>query len=120
MSAQDRKNLVVIGSGWAGLYIAQHINTRLYNVSVVSPRPTCALTPLLASAACGLLPFSCAEESIRAKNRDCNYIKAEAVAIDFDKKLVQCQAASTEYGISHSEFVVGYDYLIVCPGCKLS
>ena len=118
-SAEGRRSLVVIGSGWAGLYIAQHIDTRLYNLTVISPRPTCALTPLLASAACGILPFSCAEEPIRAKNRKCNYIRAEVFSIDLENSKVKCRAISTQTGVSHPEFVVSYEHLVICPGCKL-
>ena len=119
MSAQNRSILVVIGSGWAGFYIAQHIDTRLYNLTVISPRNTCSLTPLLASAAYGIIPFGCAEEPIRAKNRDCNFVRAEAVGIDFDRKVVQRGATIKENGISKPQFEVQYEYLVICQGYKL-
>ena len=110
--------LVVIGSGWAGYSIAQNINTRLYDVTIISPQTTCALTPLLASAACGLLPFGCAEESIRGKNSNCNLIRAEAIGFGFEKQVVRCRDTFTEGRTSHPDFVVSYDYLVICPGCE--
>ncbi|KAL6244344.1 hypothetical protein RBB50_008586 [Rhinocladiella similis] len=120
MAIDGRERLVIIGSGWAGLYIAQYIDTSRYAVSIVSPRRTSAYTPLLASAACGLFPFSCAEESVRAKGRNCYFIKANALSIDFDTNRVQCEAAfdEEEDGFPNREFYLGYDRLIICPGCQ--
>lgn len=118
MSGASRSRLVVIGSGWAGLFIVQHIDTRLYDITVVSPHPTSAITPLLASAACGLLPFSCAEESIRAKNRDCNFVKAVAVSLDSSKQRVLCQATTVDANGQNDDFEIEYEYLVVCPGCR--
>ncbi|KIW57004.1 hypothetical protein PV05_05610 [Exophiala xenobiotica] len=119
MANDDRERLVVIGSGWVGLYIAQYIDTTIYAVSIVSPRRTSAYTPLLASAACGLFPFSLAEESIRAKGRHCDFIKANALDVDFDARQVQCEAAFDEEndGFPSRRFVLKFDKLVVCPGC---
>ncbi|KAK5458498.1 hypothetical protein LTS15_004580 [Exophiala xenobiotica] len=115
-----RERLIVIGSGWVGLYIAQYIDTTIYSVSIVSPRRTSAYTPLLASAACGLFPFSLAEESIRAKGRHCDFIKANAVDVDFDARQVTCEAAFDEKtdGFPNRQFVLTYDKLVISPGCQ--
>ncbi|KAF2433082.1 FAD/NAD(P)-binding domain-containing protein [Tothia fuscella] len=119
MAHDDRPRLVVIGSGWVGLYIAQYINTELYKVSIISPRRTSAYTPLLASAACGLFPFSCAEESLRTKGRRCDFIKAYVASIDFEQKQLRCEAAFDDNdAFSGRAFDVGYDILIISPGCK--
>jgi NADH:ubiquinone reductase (non-electrogenic) len=118
MAPNDRPHLVVIGSGWVGLYIAQYINTAIYSVSIVSPRRTSAYTPLLASAACGLFPFSVAEESLRAKGIHCNFIKANALSIDFTTKKVHCEAAfDDDSSFTGRLFDLAYDKLIVSPGC---
>ncbi len=118
MGEVHRPHLVVIGSGWVGLYVAQHINTAIYSVSVISPRLTSAYTPLLASAASGLFPFRCAEEPIRAKGRRCDFIKAIALAVDFATKKVHCEAAFDDEGCSltRRRFDIAYDKLIICPG----
>lgn len=118
MAQNDRPHLVVIGSGWVGLYIDQYINTSIYAVSIVSPRRTSAYTPLLASAACGLFPFSCAEESVRVKGRHCNYIKANARSVDFARKVVRCEAdVDDNTFLTERFFNLTYDKLIISPGC---
>ncbi|KAH8651425.1 hypothetical protein BX600DRAFT_483795 [Xylariales sp. PMI_506] len=118
--AQDQKpHLVVIGSGWVGLYIDQYIDTRTYSITIVSPKQTSAYTPLLASAASGLYPFSCAEESIRANGLKCNFIQAFATAINFEQRQVKCLPAFNDNdAISKREFDVCYDRLVICPGCQ--
>jgi NADH:ubiquinone reductase (non-electrogenic) len=119
MAKDGRPHLVVVGSGWVGLYVAQYVNTSLYSVSIVSPRRTSAYTPLLASAACGLFPFSCAEESLRAKRRECNFVKANALDVDFTAKTVHCEAAfDDESSFTGRRFDLRYDLLILSPGCK--
>lgn len=119
MASAGRQRIVVIGSGWVGFYIAQYINTSLYSLTVISPRRTSSYTPLLASAAVGLLPFSCAEESLRAKGRNIEFFKAIAQNVDFGAKKVQCEPAFEEAGKSKSSgFEVAYDKLIICPGCE--
>ncbi|KAI1618356.1 hypothetical protein EDD36DRAFT_414038 [Exophiala viscosa] len=110
MAKDNLPRVVVIGSGWVGLY----------SLSVVSPRLTSAYTPLLASAACSLFPFSCAEESIRAKGRRCNLIKANAIEIDFCSNQILCEPAFDDHdsNASDQQFRVAYDRLIICPGCQ--
>jgi len=119
MAMNRASDLVVIGSGWVGLYIAQYIDTAKWSVTIVSPRRTSAYTPLLASAACGLFPFSCAEESLRTRDRQYKFLKANALAVDFATKQVHCEAAFEDNGFSAGRlFDLAYDKLIICPGCK--
>ena len=61
------KTVLIVGSGWAGYTLSQHINDHQHNVIVVSPEASTPYTPLLASAACGLFNFSLAEEPVRHK-----------------------------------------------------
>ena len=116
----NRPRLVVIGSGWVGLYVAQYIDTKKYSVLIISPKQTSAYTPLLASAACGLFAFRYAEESLRAKGRDCSFIKATVLGVDFDAKKVQCQAAFAvdKSSLAEKLFDIVYDKLIIAPGCE--
>ena len=117
----SRLRLIIIGSGWAGYYIAQYINTDIYSVSVVSPRRTSAYTPLLASAACGLFPFSCAEESVRVKGGRYDFVKANVLGVDFDAKRVHCEAAfDDDAAFASLAFDLEYDRLVICPGCAFS
>ena len=117
MSAKPR--LVIIGSGWAGFYIAEHIDLSKYSVTLLSPRRTSAYTPLLASAAVGLFNFYLAEEPVRSKSRrQLRFIKANVLDIDFSSKTCKCAPAFDEDPeLAAQQFDVEYDYLVVAPGC---
>jgi NADH:ubiquinone reductase (non-electrogenic) len=56
MPGQSKKEkVVIVGTGWAGWTLSQELNEELFDLVVISPQRTLALTPLLASAACGIL-----------------------------------------------------------------
>ena len=110
--------LVVIGSGWAGFYIAEKIDPRKYEVTIVSPRRTSAYTPLLASAACGVFNFYLAEDSVRSKSRkQIRFLKANVTGIDFDSKRCRCAPAFDEDDEQLPGFDLDYDILVIAPGC---
>lgn len=120
MTPRDsRPRLVIIGSGWAGFYVAEHIDLSAYAVTLISPRRTSAFTPLLASAAVGLFNFYLAEEPVRAKSRTAlQFIKANVLNIDFSSKTCKCAPAFDEDPeLAKDEFDIEYDYLILAPGC---
>lgn len=52
-----KEKVVVIGTGWAGWTISQDLDDKQYDITVISPERTLALTPLLASASCGIFDF---------------------------------------------------------------
>ena len=111
--------LLVIGSGWAGFYIAEYISTSKYSVTIVSPRRTTAYTPLLASAACGLFNFYLAEDSVRSKSRSTlRFVKANVTGIDFARRSCACtQALDDDPDETLSVFELEYDVLVIAPGC---
>lgn len=110
--------LVIIGSGWAGFYIAEKIDSSKYDVTTLSPRRTSAYTPLLASAACGVFNFYLAEDSVRSKARaKQHFIKSNVIDIDFAKKVCRCAPAFEDDDEQLPEFDVEYDILIIAPGC---
>ena len=112
--------LVVIGSGWAGFYIAEYISSAKYAVTIISPRRTTAYTPLLASAACGLFNFYLAEDSVRGKSRSAlRLVKANVTGIDFTNKTCHCVPAfDDDPPDEHLEdFELEYDLLVIAPGC---
>lgn len=119
MTTPNKPRLVVIGSGWAGFYIAENIDLNAYSVTLISPRRTSAYTPLLASAAVGLFNFYLAEEAVRSKSRCAlRFIKANVLDIDFDSKTCRCAPAFDEDPeIANDEFSVDYDHLVIAPGC---
>ena len=110
-----RQQLVIVGAGWAGFHICQHIDTRVYDVTVIAPRRTSAYTPLLASAAVGLFGFSIAEQPVRSKARPkITFYKASVASIDFVSRTCLCEPAFDHHLPS---FEVVYDKLIITPGC---
>ena len=117
MTAKPR--LVVVGSGWAGFYIAENIDLNAYSVTLISPRRTSAFTPLLASAAVGLFNFYLAEEPVRSKSRTAlKFVKANVLDVDFHSKSCRCAPAfDDDPSLAQEEFDLEYDYLILAPGC---
>jgi NADH:ubiquinone reductase (non-electrogenic) len=112
----SRQKLIIIGSGWAGFYLADTVDTKKYDIIVISPDRTSAYTPLLASAACGLFNFYLAEEPVRSKGRKISYVKAWVDSINFEKKVVNCHPAFDDE-TAEEKFVMEYDKLVICPGC---
>ncbi|KAL8728923.1 MAG: hypothetical protein Q9166_005090 [cf. Caloplaca sp. 2 TL-2023] len=114
----SQPRIIIIGSGWAGFYLAEYLNTAIYSVTIVSPRRTSAYTPLLASAACGLFNFYLAEEPVRSKTRKCRFVKANVLGVDFKAQSVRCAPAfEDDDTVSNEEFDLDYDYLVLAPGC---
>ena len=112
----SKPRLVIVGGGWAGLYIIQHISTQQYDVTIIDPRRTSAITPLLASAAVGLFNFHLAEEPIRSKSRrDVNYLKANVTSVDFKSQTCTC---TPNFDEKLDDFTVEYDILVLAPGCR--
>ncbi|KAK0108492.1 hypothetical protein ONS95_003296 [Cadophora gregata] len=99
--------LAILGTGWAGFTLLQELSTssllKTYDVVVLSPSRTMALTPLLASAACGIFDFRVAEEPVRrigmmnaASNHGSDGIKKYQVwvdNVDFEERILKCRPA---------------------------
>lgn len=112
--------LAIIGTGWGGFTLSQHVALDKYHLKVISPLRTVQYTPLLASAACGLFNFRLAEEPVRRKSRtDVEYYKATAENIDFDRRIISCLTAAGVDGKGSSKFDVQYDKLCIAPGCDI-
>jgi NADH:ubiquinone reductase (non-electrogenic) len=120
MGPPSKPRLVIVGSGWAGFYLAENIDLNAYAVTIVSPRRTSAYTPLLASAAVGLFNFYLAEEPVRSKSRCAlRFIKANVLNVDFSSKICHCAPAFDEDPeLASDEFDLEYDYLVIAPGCQ--
>ena len=116
----SRQSLAIIGSGWGGFPLTQHLNLARYNVTVISPIRTIQYTPLLASAACGLFDFRLAEEPVRRRSRTgLNYYKAIAERIDLDKRIITCRPSVSDLSRTPETFQVSYDKIVLAPGCDV-
>ncbi|KKO99097.1 hypothetical protein THAR02_08798 [Trichoderma harzianum] len=114
--AAQKERVVVVGSGWAGYSLGYGIDYKKYDVTLISPENTSAVTPLLASAACGLFDPRLAHEPLRRRDFHAKYIKASVVNIDFDTQTLICQPAFEE--LRDERFNVEYDKVILVPGCR--
>jgi NADH:ubiquinone reductase (non-electrogenic) len=112
----SKQTVAIIGSGWGGYNLAHALDTRKYNIMVVSPESTSAITPLLASAACGLFYSQLAEEPIRRKHLDVQYVKAYVQDIQFKERTMVCQPAFDS--LSKEQLKIPYDMVVISPGCS--
>ncbi|KIK66726.1 hypothetical protein GYMLUDRAFT_157111 [Collybiopsis luxurians FD-317 M1] len=122
MSSSTSPRVVIIGAGWAGYILSQELDDKKYNITIISPHQTFAYTPLLASAATGLFFSRLAEEPIRRAHRRTIYYRAYATSADFTQKTVTCipsvlQPNGRNHPDPDSPFTIGYDILIIAPGC---
>ncbi|CEJ93476.1 hypothetical protein VHEMI09060 [[Torrubiella] hemipterigena] len=116
MVAKER--VVIIGSGWAGYRLAYGLDTSKFQVIVISPESTLALTPLLASAACGLFDPRLAHEPIRSRGFHGEYIQAEVLDVDFVKNQIICRPNFEE--LKQTRLEVSYDRVVLAPGCRIN
>lgn len=77
-----RKKVVVLGTGWGGTTFLRNLDSRLYDVQVISPRNYFAFTPLLPSVTSGTVePRSIVEPIRRVLEKVC--CSAEFIAGSF-------------------------------------
>lgn len=128
----SKKNVVVVGSGWASTAFLKNLDTSDYNVTVISPRNFFLFTPLLPSVAVGTLAansilqrmFSLFNSSsfgspaspairylTRHKDRKITVIEAEAKSVDVcthnhlsHKVLIRFSARSKNYNVCRFGF----------------
>jgi NADH:ubiquinone reductase (non-electrogenic) len=115
----SKPTLAIIGTGWAGYTLSQHLSPSKFTIHIISPLRTIQYTPLLASAACGLFDFRLAEEPVRRRTRaSVHYHTASAQKINFEKRTIMCKPAVEDLDRS-GEFEVSYDKIVIAPGCGI-
>ncbi|KAK5700495.1 hypothetical protein LTR97_005012 [Elasticomyces elasticus] len=117
LSKLVKDTIVIVGSGTAGLILSRKLDEERFNVVVISPEETSPHTSLLASAACGRVDFSLAEEPVRRKSKSLTYHKARVEDVDFIRKVCRCRSACDVPGGKDRLFEVKYDRLVLAPGC---
>jgi NADH dehydrogenase FAD-containing subunit len=105
-----KKNLVVLGSGFGAFSCLKEINTKLYDVKVVSPRNHFLFTPLLASTTVGTIEFRSIIEPIR-NLKHIHFYQAHCLSIDKQNNKVLCEDIDTK-----TTFELQYDILIIAIG----
>ncbi len=105
----NKKRLVVIGGGFAGLELAKKIDKRQYQVILIDKNNYYQFQPLFYQVATGGLEPSSISYPHRKnfqKNKDFHFRMCEATFVDPDKKEL-----TTNIGI------VPYDLLVIATGC---
>ncbi|KAH9960635.1 FAD/NAD-P-binding domain-containing protein [Russula dissimulans] len=117
----SKKNVVVVGSGWAATAFLKNLDTSDYNVTVVSPRNFFLFTPLLPSVAVGTLASNSILQPIRYltrhKSRRVTVIEAEAKSVDPIAKTITF-ADETEVQGEVSSSTIPFDYLVYAVGAE--
>ncbi len=98
----DKKKLLVIGCGFAGLNLAKHIDKRLWDVTIIDRFNFHSFPPLfyqVASAGLdpGSISFPLRREMRSRRLRGCTFHLGEATRIDTDAKTVQTQYETLRY-----------------------
>eukprot|EP00027_Filamoeba_sp_ATCC50430_P008181 CAMPEP_0168556020 /NCGR_PEP_ID=MMETSP0413-20121227/8655_1 /TAXON_ID=136452 /ORGANISM="Filamoeba nolandi, Strain NC-AS-23-1" /LENGTH=680 /DNA_ID=CAMNT_0008586929 /DNA_START=1 /DNA_END=2039 /DNA_ORIENTATION=+ len=112
----NKQKVVILGSGWGGLSCASELDTKRYEVSVVSPRNYFVYTPWINDLAFGKVDVSSITETLRAffERQGKSKVQAiEAVALDVDpvNQTIKCRST-----IDQKEFTLPYDKLVLAVG----
>lgn len=134
-----KEKVVILGTGWASVKMAQNIDTTKFDVTIVSPRNFFLFTPFLPATVVGTVEPRSIVEPIRSllefkarpftrKLRDqiagvnaenfqrCKFLEAAAIEIDYKSNKVICADISEYVGDSSESFEVPYDKLVVAVG----
>lgn len=109
---QQRKRLVILGTGWGSYSLLKNVSKNLYDVIVISPRNHFLFTPLLTSTTVGTLEFRSITEPIRNTGfRDEHHFHLSyATGLDAEQQVVHCVSAldpSKKYDVSYDVLVIG-------------
>lgn len=113
MSDVRKPRVIVLGTGFAAFSFIKTIDTRFYDVTVVSPRNHFLFTPLLPSTTVGTVEFRSIIEPIRSAREGVDYVQAYARGLDTERRLVACEGA-----LDQKRFELPYDVLVIAVGSK--
>lgn len=112
-TSKHRQRLVILGTGWGSYSVLKHIDKKLFDVIVISPRNHFLFTPLLCSTTVGTLEFRSIIEPIRNTGfRDEHHFQlAEAISLSPDEHTVLCRSI-----LNNEEYLLKYDKLVIGVG----
>eukprot|EP00924_Labyrinthula_sp_SR-Ha-C_P010940 maker-scaffold_33-snap-gene-0.1-mRNA-1 protein AED:0.01 eAED:0.01 QI:81/1/1/1/1/1/2/216/514 len=111
----NRKKIVVVGSGWGAYCFMQKIDKSKFSVHCVSPSNHFLFTPLLPSSAVGTLEFRAIQEPIRGIKGLDGFSHAKGLDVNFNKQTISCRSI---FPHETENFELNYDYLVVACGAK--
>ena len=116
MPENEKRRLVILGSGFCALSILKRIDLDYYDVSVVSPRNHFLFTPLLPSTTVGTIEFRSIIEPVRTArgsrgNPFGKYFQASCISIAPETNTIVCEGV-----LSRDRFDLHYDTLVIAVG----
>lgn len=110
---RTKPKLVILGSGFGSVTLANKIDYKKYSVLIISPRNYFLFTPLLPSTTVGTIEFRSIIEPIRTLKKELTYYQASCEKILPDQKKIICRGVYDK-----EEFSVRYDKLVIGVGAK--
>jgi NADH:ubiquinone reductase (non-electrogenic) len=113
MPNSARPKLILLGTGFAAFSFMRHVDTKLYDLIVVSPRNHFLFTPLLPSTTVGTIEFRSIIEPIRVAlgRKPFTYYQARCMHINPETRLINCEGA-----LDNQTFLLSYNVLVVAVG----
>jgi NADH:ubiquinone reductase (H+-translocating) len=109
------RRILVVGTGFAGLYAAMGSKEAVANghrVTVVNPESFFQYQPFLPEVASGTIDPRAAVVPLRGVLRHCELLIGEVTRVDHDERRAHVRTASGE------ERLVSYDVLVLTPGSR--
>lgn len=120
---ENKKTLVLLGTGWGSTTVLKNLDTENLNVVVVSPRNYFLFTPLLPSCTVGTIENRSIMEPVRLlmrhKNREVKFYEAECTDVDAERQeltLVRRTGSRKSPNPADDVVKLNYDYLVVGVG----
>lgn len=111
---EERKKVVVLGSGWGATSFIKKLDPALYDVTVASPRPFFFYTPLLCGSTTGMVSPGSIIEPVRDVNRSVNYLNVSCKDVDLQSKKVYCAGGNPD----GPSVTLDYDHLVISVGAQ--
>jgi len=114
---KEKPKVVILGTGWSAHALSKIIDTDMFNIVCISPRPYFVFTPMLAASALGTVEHRSIIEPTRSSNPLIQYIQGTVIDINPNEKEV---FVKTSLRASSSPFILSYDYLIYGVGANVA
>src|SRR4026209_2751360 len=115
-SISRRHHVVIVGSGFGGLFAAKRLKRADVDVTVISKTTHHLFQPLLYQVATGILSqgeIAPPTREILASQKNARVVLGEVTAIDLERREVKSRVRSR---VMDREIVTPYDTLIVAAG----
>jgi NADH:ubiquinone reductase (H+-translocating) len=114
----ERKRIVILGAGFAGLYAALELERTVardpgVEVLLIDPQNFLLFTPMLHEVASGSLDPSSIVVPIREALRRVEFLRAETTAVDFAGRTV-----TVAYGLDRRTRTIRFDQLLIAAGSQ--